>query len=105
MANCVTCGTKCKQAGKHIVEDNCISWTASTAMTNGDFIRSLSDYDLAEWIAQVLTFHVRYVKVYDERCDKDCPLYYCCNDQPSDNIEDWLKQEMKTVAARSAERD
>jgi len=63
-------------------------------MTNGDVIRSLSDYDLAEWIAKVLTFHVRYAKVYDECCDKECPLYCCCNDQPTDNIEGWLGLEV-----------
>ncbi len=27
---------------------------------------------------------------YNE-CPHECPLYKCRNDQPSDNIEDWLK--------------
>lgn len=57
-------------------------------MSNGDTIRSMSDYDLADWIAKILTYHAPYS--YDDACPHECPLYKCCNDQPSDNIEDWL---------------
>ena len=60
-------------------------------MTNADRIRSMSDYDLADWIAKVLTYHATYVRSDHDDCNHDCPLYKCCNDQPYDNIEDWLK--------------
>ena len=64
-------------------------------MTNGDFIRAMSDYDLADWIAQILMYHGSFSRrpltIDDNDCPHECPLYKCCNDQPSDNIEDWLK--------------
>ena len=64
-------------------------------LTNGDTIRSKSDYDLADWIAQILLYHAElYRHIYNNKghdCNPECPLYKCCNDQPSDNIEDWLK--------------
>ena len=64
-------------------------------MSNGDEIRSLSDYDLADWIAQILMYHGSFSRrpltIDDNECPHECPLYKCCNDQPSDNIEDWLK--------------
>jgi len=63
-------------------------------MSNGDKIRSKSDYDLADWIAQVLMCHGAFARSKDFDSDRyciDCPLDKCCNDQPSDNIEDWLK--------------
>ena len=56
--------------------------------TNYDYLISKTPEELAEWIADILTFH--NVKMFVE-CEKACPLYKCCNDQPSDNIEDWLK--------------
>lgn len=63
--------------------------------TNADRIRGKSDYDLADWIAQILTYHGTYSRrpptIDDNDCPHECPLYKCCNDQPSDNIEDWLK--------------
>lgn len=65
-------------------------------MTNGDVIRSMSDYDLADWIAKVLTYHGSVVAdEYHVDCNTDCPLYKCCNDQPTDNIEGWLKSPME----------
>jgi len=64
-------------------------------MTNGDVIRSLSDYDLAEWIAKILLYHGNVTwNEYHVDCDKECPLYCCCNDQPTDNIEGWLGLEV-----------
>ena len=57
--------------------------------TNADRIRSMSDEELAEWIAKILD-HCENKKP-EELCRMSCPLYKCCNDQPSDNIEDWLK--------------
>ena len=63
-------------------------------MTNGDVIRSMSDYDLAEWIAMVLTYHDAFSRHPFESCNKECPLYCCCNDQPTDNIEGWLGLEV-----------
>ena len=63
-------------------------------MTNGDKIRSMSDYDLADWIAEILTYHGAFSSYQDwdfERKCIGCPLEKCCNDQPTDNIEGWLK--------------
>lgn len=61
-------------------------------VTNGDKIRSMSDYDLADWIAEILTYHGALYTQRDRfECDQECPLYKCCNDQPTDNIEGWLK--------------
>lgn len=64
-------------------------------MSNGDAIRSMNDYDLADWIAQILMYHGSFSRrpltIDDNECPHECPLYKCCNDQPSDNIEDWLK--------------
>lgn len=60
-------------------------------MTNADRIRSMTDEELAEWLAEVL-FHCS-----NTICDERCPMYKCCCDQPSDNIEDWLKQEATDV--------
>lgn len=60
-------------------------------MTNGDYIRNMSDYDLADWIAKILTYHYWSARHPMDDCNKECPLYYCCNDQPTDNIEGWLK--------------
>lgn len=57
--------------------------------TNADRLRSMTDKELAEWLAEVL-FHCS-----NTICDERCPMYKCCCDQPSDNIEDWLKQEAK----------
>lgn len=59
--------------------------------TNYDIIVSKTPYDLADWIAQILTYHGSFSQSKALECDSDCPLYKCCNDQPSDNIEDWLK--------------
>ena len=61
------------------------------AMNNGDVIRSMNNYDLADWIAKVLMYHGRaMMDEYGKRCSEKCPLYKCCNDQPTDNIEGWL---------------
>lgn len=62
--------------------------------TNGDVMRGMTDYDLANWIAEILTYHGAFSSYQDwdfERKCIGCPLEKCCNDQPSDNIEDWLK--------------
>lgn len=56
--------------------------------SNYDRIISKSPEELAEWIAEIL-FHCS-----NTICDKKCPMYECCCDQPSDNIEDWLKEEV-----------
>ena len=57
--------------------------------TNADRIRSMTDYDLADWICKIIT----YCGNHD--CNPDCPLFKCCHDQPSDNIEDWLKSQVE----------
>lgn len=59
-------------------------------MTNGDVFRSMNNYDLADWIAKVLMYHGLVERHPYLNCDKNCPLYKCCNDQPTDNIEGWL---------------
>lgn len=58
--------------------------------TNGDVIRSMNNYDLADWIAKILAYHYWWARHPMDDCDKECPLYKCCNDQPTDNIEGWL---------------
>ena len=59
--------------------------------SNADLIRAMTDYDLADWIAKILIYHGKVaLNEYHVDCDKGCPLYYCCNDQPTDNIEGWL---------------
>ena len=67
-------------------------------VTNSDRIRAMSDYDLADWIAQILSYHgyysIKSLTLDDNDCPHECPLYRWCNDQPSDNIEDWLKAEV-----------
>ena len=57
-------------------------------ITNYDRIVSKSPWELAEWLAEVL-FHCS-----NTLCDQRCAMYECCCDQPSGNIEDWLKQEV-----------
>ena len=60
--------------------------------TNGDRIRYMTDEKLADRIAQILTYHTRASSnSHKDECNINCPLYKCCNDQPYDNIEDWLK--------------
>ena len=59
-------------------------------MTNGDKIRGLDDYELAQWIAGVV-FHCS-----NGLCEYTCPLYRCCRDQEHDNIMDWLCEEEET---------
>jgi hypothetical protein len=62
-----------------------------SARNNGDVIRSMNNYDLADWIAKILLYHGEVaLNEYHVDCNKKCPLYYCCNDQPTDNIEGWL---------------
>ena len=66
--------------------------------SNADRIRSMTDEELAEWIAKVLTYHTKNVaNSWADVCDPQCPLYKCCNDQPYDNIEDWLKATVEEV--------
>ena len=88
---CKTCKSRCAWAGQEASEHGkCL--VGYTPITNGDKIRSMSDYDLADWIAEILTYHGGLYTHRDRfECDQECPLYKCCNDQPSDNIEDWLK--------------
>lgn len=58
-------------------------------MTNYEKIIGMNPYDMADWIATILTYCQNSVNY----CSKSCPLYNCCNDQDSDNIEDWLNAE------------
>lgn len=70
--------------------------TSVPVVTNYDRIVSKTPEELADWIAVILTYHGAIFSRSMWDCDKDCPLYKCCNDQPSDNIEDWLRQEVDT---------
>lgn len=86
--------TKCKMGnlcairkGDGECEKNCY-YNTREVKTNADRIRAMTDKELAEWLAEVL-FHCS-----NTICDERCPMYKCCCDQPSDNIEDWLKQEV-----------
>lgn len=85
---------KCANFEECAVDADC-GFFVEKPMSNGDIIRSMSDYDLADWIAQILmchgSFSRRPLSLDDNECPHECPLYKCCNDQPSDNIEDWLK--------------
>ena len=60
----------------------------------------MTNADHADWIAEILTCHGAFAssESFDfERFCVDCPLNKCCNDQPSDNIEDWLKSPVEEV--------
>ena len=57
--------------------------------TNYDRLISKTPEQLADWLADILN-HCENKKP-EEPCRMSCPLYKCCNYQPSDNIEDWLK--------------
>lgn len=67
----------------------CRAYTEKKPQTNYDLLISKTPYELAEWIAKILD-HCEN-KMPAELCRQSCPLYKCCCDQPSDNIEDWLK--------------
>ena len=76
--------------GREKCDDDCVSYRnrEKQPATNYSRIVSKSPYELADWIAKILD-HCEN-KLPDELCLQTCPLYKCCNDQPSDNIEDWL---------------
>ena len=85
--NCKTCKSRCAWAGQEASgHGKCL--VGYTPITNGDKIRSMSDYDLADWIADILN-HCDNKKPEDE-CLDSCPLYPCCN-LPFGSIEGWLK--------------
>lgn len=57
-------------------------------MTNADKIRQMSDEELADFLTAIMDC------CGSGACGTYCPMWNCCNDQPSDNVEDWLKQEV-----------
>ena len=83
-----------KKCGASSESDVCLNYEPRPH-TNYDRIVSKTPYELAEWIAKILD-HCEN-KMPDELCRQSCPLYKCCNYQPSDNIEDWLKAPVKEV--------
>ena len=100
MGNCKTCKHNNGMAVVAKGEEPCFSCLTSKEeypnyeldaprVTNADRIRAMSDYELAEWLADILNHCDAKPPTAD--CLESCPLYKCCNDQPSDNIEDWLK--------------
>ena len=74
-----------------ITNNDSIVWIPKT---NADRIRTMTDEELADWIADILNCHGAFSASEDFDFDRfciDCPLNKCCNDQPTDNIEGWLK--------------
>lgn len=69
--------------------DFLVQYEPPQPQTNYDRIVSKTPYELADWIADVLNHCDN--KAPGAECRDSCPLYKCCNDQPYDNIEDWLK--------------
>lgn len=61
--------------------------------TRRDVFRAMSDSELAEFLAAILDNCFEF-GAHGSKCREDCPMYECCNDQPYDNIEEWLKQEV-----------
>lgn len=53
-------------------------------LSNGDKIRSMSDYDLAEFLYAIMDC------CWNDACGTFSPMWKCCNDGP-DNVGDWLK--------------
>lgn len=98
MANCITCAAICERAGQHHVKTDCASYVPKVypkPRTNYDRIVSKSPYDLAEFLGQIMDCCWNAGSWGRGECDEDCPMYNCCNNQSSDNIEDWLKQEVQ----------
>lgn len=62
--------------------------------SNHDVITRMSAYDMADWICKILMYHGEMIRHIANgmgiECSTECPLYYCCNDQPTDTIEGWL---------------
>jgi len=102
MSKCDVCKTQfeCRDGYHELLYIGCQEndYCCFEPMTNGDRIRNMSDWELAEWIAEVLDCHGwLYRQTNRFECEPVCPLYKCCNDQSADNIEEWLKQEMTDV--------
>lgn len=68
--------------------------------SNHDVLTRMSPYDMADWICKILMCHadlIRHVALdMGAECSTDCPLYHCCNDQPTDNVEGWLNSPATT---------
>ena len=86
--------------------EKCISWCVGKdapcgyrVPSNHDVITHMSAYDMADWIAMILMYHgemIRHIaNGMGAECSTECPLYHCCNDQPTDNIEGWLNSPVK----------
>lgn len=53
--------------------------------TNADRIRAMTDEELADFLTAIMDC------CGSGACGIFCPMWECCCDQPSDNVEDWLK--------------
>lgn len=53
--------------------------------THYDILIRKSPEEFADWLCEIISHCSNNI------CDSGCPMYKCCYDQPSDNIEDWLK--------------
>lgn len=74
-----------------VIPASCDEPCKSRKLSNGDKIRTKNNYNLADWLTQIIDCCWNAGRWGE--CDEDCPMYNCCNNQSSDNIEDWLKQE------------
>lgn len=92
---CDTCqqcrnNSYCREHSK--IKELCIlnGWKAFSPKTNYDLIVSKTPAELACWISEILMYCTNMVQMGKTVCSMNCPLYQCCNDQPTDNIEEWL---------------
>lgn len=52
---------------------------------NADRIRGMTDEELADFLTAIMDC------CGNGACGTFCPMWKCCYDQPSDNVEGWLK--------------
>jgi len=82
-ANCTRCLYMNEDSsGEHCGKctHNYVSWF--TPMTNSQYLRCLSDYDLAKWLA-------------GDKCEEICGASVTCDGDCAEQIEEWLKEKRK----------
>ena len=89
--SCGSCQNKdCETRGNgNLMAVNCER--AMYGKTNHDKIVQKTPGEFADWIADILNH------CSNGCCDDSCPMYECCMNQSSDNIEDWLMEDAKYV--------
>lgn len=92
IANCDKCkyciSAECVPRSQKMKFPNCFEST----LTNEDRIKAMSTAQLAEFLAEIMDNCWNAGRCGE--CSEDCPMYKCCNDQFSANIDEWLKQEV-----------